>query len=110
MDKTTAIVVGTMSVVLMLVLGAVGIAVITSNDDQAPTPTVSTPAPVETSDPIRDLLEDTWNEQSASDQESLCWLFNLDADKAFDTFNSGAEGLVPEDTFMEFFYGECSTI
>jgi hypothetical protein len=110
MDKTTAIVVGTMSVVLMLVLGAVGIAVITSNDD-APAPVItSSPAPVETSDPIRDILEDTWNDQSASDQESLCFLFNYDQDRAFDAFNDGSEGLVPEDTFMEFFSVECATI
>jgi hypothetical protein len=113
MDKTTAIVVGTMSVVLMLVLGALGIAVITSNDDPAPAPTVTAPAPEpapsETSNPLLDILEETWNQTPSGQKESLCLYFNIDPDGAFDAFNEGSEGLVPQDTFNEFFSGKCSS-
>ena len=101
MDKTTAIVVGTMSVVLMLVLGAVGIAVITNDDDSAPAPvTSSTPAPSDTSDPLLDILEETWNSQSPNEQELLCTYYKYDPERAYDSFNEGADGLLPEETFV----------
>jgi len=113
MDKTTAIVVGTMSVVLMLVLGAVGIAVITDDNNQAPAPMMTSapaPTPSETSgDPIVDILEETWAKTPPDQQESLCLYFGLDPDGAFDAFNSGSKGLVPQSTFDEFFSEKCST-
>jgi len=120
MDKTTAIVVGTMSVVLMLVLGAVGIAVITDDNGQAPAP-MMTSAPAPTPEPsatptsgadefILEILEQTWNKQSYSDQQSLCTLFNYAPEQAWNAFDDGSEHLVPKDVFMEFFSGKCASI
>lgn len=105
----TAIIAG----VLLLCGTAIGItALLVSGGDGAPaepttTSAPSTPEPVETSDPLRDLLEDIWNDQSAADQESMCWLFDLDPDKAFNVFDDGSEGLLPEETFMDFFEEQC---
>lgn len=100
--------------VLLLVIGAVAVAVITTPGDDSPTVVESSspapapaPEPVETNDPLLDILEETWNEQSSSDQEQLCWLFNVAPDEAWDSFNSGSEGLLPKDTFDEFFEEQC---
>ena len=110
MNKNTlvAIIAG----LVVVCVTALGIAFIVSGgteDEPAPTPTVSAPAPepVETTDPLLDILEETWDEQSSSDQEQLCWLFNVAPDKAWDSFNNGSEGLLPKDTFDTFFEEQC---
>jgi hypothetical protein len=99
--------------IALLCVTILGVAFMVTSGDDAPAPSVtataepSTPAPVETSDPILDILEETWNEQSSSDQESLCWLFNVAPDEAWNSFNSGSEGLLPRETFDEFFAEQC---
>ena len=97
--------------VLLLCATAFGItAIVTSGGDGAPAPVVtSTPGPVETNDPLADLLEEVWGQQSSSDQQALCTFFKIDPDAAYDSFNDGADGLLPEDTFMEFFSVECDS-
>lgn len=97
--------------VLIVCLTALGIAlVVTSGDESAPAPVAtSTPDPVETNDPVLELLEEVWGQQSSSDQQALCTFFNIDPDAAYDSFNEGADGLMPEDTFMEFFSVECDS-
>jgi hypothetical protein len=112
MNKQTLIAIfGALAVVCVTALGVAFI--VTNNSDGAPVPAVTSqapapmPTPVETSDPLLDILEQTWNEQSSNDQEQLCWLFNVAPDEAWDSFNSGSEGLLPKDTFDEFFEEKC---
>jgi hypothetical protein len=112
MNKNTlvAIIAG----LVVVCVTALGIAFIVSGgteDEPAPTPTVSAPVPTpsDTSDPILDILEDTWNQTPSGQQESLCLYFNVDPEGAFDAFNEGSQGLVPQDTFNSFFSEKCST-
>ena len=99
--------------IALLCVTILGVAFMVTGGDDAPAPSVtapadpSTPAPVETSDPLLDLLEKTWNEQSSSVQEQLCWLFYVAPDKAWNSFNNGSEGLLPKDTFDDFFEEQC---
>jgi hypothetical protein len=65
---------------------------------------------VETSDPLLDILEETWNKQSYSDQQLLCSYYKVDPDAAFESFNEGSQGLLPQETFDKFLSQECSTI
>lgn len=106
--------------VLMVCLTALGIAVVVSGDDEpAPVPTVTAPAPEPdvSSTPtsgsdeyLLGVLQETWDAQSYSDQQALCTLYRYDREAAWDAFDSGAEHLLPEDLFYQFFDEKCSTV
>lgn len=105
--------------VLMVCLTALGIALVVSGGDEpAPAPTVTAPAPepstpAPTTDPddlVFEILEEVWNKQSYSDQQSLCVLFNTYPDQAWQAFDSPQNKYITQDQFVEFFSGKCSTI
>jgi hypothetical protein len=119
MNKNTlvAIIAG----LVVVCVTALGIAFIVSGgteDEPAPVATTEpapTPAPSATptsggDEFILGLLEETWNKQSYSDQQSLCILFNYAPEEAWNAFDEGSEHLVPKDVFMEFFSGKCASI
>jgi hypothetical protein len=100
--------------VALLCMTVLGVALIVSggtDDNSTPGPMMtSTPAPTPTNDPLRDILEQTWNKQSPAEQALLCAYFNANPDGAYDSFVDGAGGaILPEATFDEFLSSECST-
>jgi hypothetical protein len=117
MDKNT--IVAIIAGLVVVCVTALGIAFIVSGGtEDAPAPVATTaPAPTPTPTPtsggdefILGLLEKTWDEQSYSDQQSLCTLFNYSPEQAWNAFDNGSEHLVPEDVFMTFFSGKCAEI
>lgn len=75
-NKALAIVFGVLGGILLLVLGALGVAVIVSDDSApAPTPVESVePAPSETENIFDVTLNQVWNDLSYSEQNQLCAL------------------------------------
>ncbi len=74
----------------------------------------NTPAPVQSEDPdqfMLDVLQQTWDETSYSDQQDLCTFFNMAPDAAYDAFNGGFASDMgtdfPRPLFDEFFSGVC---
>lgn len=104
--------------IALLCVTVLGVAFIVTGGGEAPAPVVtsaqapeeSTPEPVETSNPLLDVLEETWNEQSYSDQQLLCSYYKVDPDGAFESFDKGAEGILPQELFDQFLSEECLTI
>lgn len=59
-------------------------------------------------DDLLDVMHATWDETPAADKENICWLYNLDSDLAWSSFNDGAgEQIVSYSTFKTFFDGVC---
>jgi hypothetical protein len=98
-----------------MIISAAAIAVLSlvgcSSDEPAPTVTVTAPAEEtpEVSDRERMelVMQLVWSSTSEADKESMCTIYNLDSDLAWEAFNSGADDSVDEEVFNEFFSGVC---
>ena len=83
----------------------------------APTVTVTAPAPPavtvvptpEVDSFYQTILQEAWDDTSASDKEDMCFVFNAVPDQAWDAFNQGADGLVPRSEYDAFFTSVCAS-